>query len=1480
MNRIKNQMETAKKSTFKTPHLSKYKLKIKFKHFENMKVIQKINTVLIFFSLMIVFQNQSLAQDWRPFPANQKTWFEFSDANQSLVALYYAANVIQQGNETRYYVDANNTANETGLDALDFCKQFYQDRAEDFVSIWEPIIEKDDLYYYKGQLVFDTNLNVGDGIFIQSSNYQGFDEVYLECVEQRTQDVFGQNDEVKEFSLKAYANGQPVASAFDDYDYILSKSNGLLKFLPFTELLNQPKTTASITGFEDAQGNLRGGKGDQFKPPYEAGDVIYYFHEFGVGSFAKTTKNFRDSITAVVKYADSLIYTFDRVEFIRTEYKPNPVTYDTVFTYNNNNTLIFDTPINDILYYSIYGYRDRTLFEVTPVESSINEGAYQITTDIQNTTLPGCFDNWSLGIYSSSYHSDFGKINSSYFSDDQSYDKWKLNLYQKNGTIIYAPFGQLDAVYNQFDPAVQLNGTAEGPGVSGGVFYPYEVPANLLNVPFEIVFKIGIWEFKQTISVNGSADALINADPIFTEYAWLSGLVNPTSCDGQQIEVYQNGPYKFLYISDATSASLYYINGTFYCEDTPTLSCLDLYALSTPISSWVCANNTTVLGCTDANAINYIASATVDDGSCQYENINATLFVTYPWLSTYVNLATCQGESITVFDAGSYNFILVRDGNESNLYFENGTFYCNETPTYSCVDAYGLTNVAQTWYCGNNTSVSGCTDTNATNYNPTATLDDGSCQFSANPNCNINDWTALKALYENTNGDNWVNSTGWAEVKGNEPTTSCNLDLLFGVETDGSGRVTELILLQNQLNGTIPTELSELNNLRLLNLTGNLLSGSIPEELGYLNNLYSLDLSVNQLSESIPNSLGNLSNLTKLTLFINQLNGTIPAELSNLSNLTSLDLHANQLSGSIPTELSNLANLTELNLNINQLSGSIPAELSNLSNLTFLGLALNQLSGNIPTELGNLSNLETLALTDNQLSGNIPFQLGNLSNLEGLVLTDNQLNGSIPAELGNLSNLESLYIANNQLSGGIPAELGNLSSLETLNLSNNQLSGSMPAELGNLSNLTILSIRDNNLNGCYPQNIRSLCSQFTGRFFNGNTSISGGNNFDTNWANFCATDNGVCLENNSNNSEIFTVYPWLSVFVNESNCTGESIKVYDAGSYNFILIQNGNEGKLYFENGVFYCNETPSYSCVDAYNLSNIAQTWFCGNNPTPISGCTDANAINYNTSATVDDGSCEYSTPDCSRYTGTFFYADCGGINYYFIRLADGRVFDPYFAEGIGITPREGQQIRFDYEIKTDVTTPCIISENPITITCFEEIAGTIFEDYPWLSTLVNESNCSDESITVYDAGSYNFILVQKGNQGKLYYQNGTFYCDETPTYSCVTAYNLSNIVNNWNCGGLQNQKQTKNFVDNFNKEISFSIYPNPTTSKVFIDLPDDANYQVSLRDISGKVIKQVDTNMDERIIEMNVGDLPKGMYIIELKNKQVSSVKKLIIK
>ena len=311
----------------------------------------------------------------------------------------------------------------------------------------------------------------------------------------------------------------------------------------------------------------------------------------------------------------------------------------------------------------------------------------------------------------------------------------------------------------------------------------------------------------------------------------------------------------------------------------------------------------------------------------------------------------------------------------------------------------------------------------------------------------------LIALYETTDGPNWLNSDNWL--------TDAPLGEWYGVDTDASGRVVRLDLV-----GMSDSE----NSQRIRHG----LSGAIPAELGGLANLETLSLGNNELTGPIPAELGGLANLETLYLYSNQLSGPIPPELGGLANLERLYLYSNELSGPIPPELGNLANLERLSLRNNELSGPIPAELGGLANLERLWLYSNELSGPIPPELGGLANLERLSLRNNELSGPIPAELGGLANLERLYLYSNELSGPIPAELGGLANLERLSLWNNELSGPIPAELGGLANLEGLSLWNNELSGPIPAELGGLANLEWLYLGYNQFSGTVPLSFLQL----------------------------------------------------------------------------------------------------------------------------------------------------------------------------------------------------------------------------------------------------------------------------------------------------------------------------------------------------------------------------------------------------------------------
>ena len=328
----------------------------------------------------------------------------------------------------------------------------------------------------------------------------------------------------------------------------------------------------------------------------------------------------------------------------------------------------------------------------------------------------------------------------------------------------------------------------------------------------------------------------------------------------------------------------------------------------------------------------------------------------------------------------------------------------------------------------------------------TATADDA--RATAEITVTTSDRAALVALYQATDGQNWVSNENWL--------TDAPLGEWYGVRVDGQGQVAGLSLGSSNLSGPIPSELGMLASLTTLNLSSNSLSGQIPPELSYLANLTLLDISNCGLTGPIPAELGELTNLRRLELSANNLTGPIPPELGNLGHAESFNLWGNNLTA-IPPELGNLSNLTRLILWYNNLTGPIPAQLGNLANLRELLLHDNDLTGTIPPELGNLNNLTRLTLRSNNLTGPIPAELGNLASLTELWLEENNLTGPIAPQLGNLSTLEELFLENNALTGPLPPEFGRMSSLKQLVLSNNSgMEGALPAELTNLTRLDIL----------------------------------------------------------------------------------------------------------------------------------------------------------------------------------------------------------------------------------------------------------------------------------------------------------------------------------------------------------------------------------------------------------------------------------------
>ncbi|KAK4794652.1 hypothetical protein SAY86_012646 [Trapa natans] len=265
----------------------------------------------------------------------------------------------------------------------------------------------------------------------------------------------------------------------------------------------------------------------------------------------------------------------------------------------------------------------------------------------------------------------------------------------------------------------------------------------------------------------------------------------------------------------------------------------------------------------------------------------------------------------------------------------------------------------------------------------------------------------------------------------------------------------ELDFTRNYLNGTIPTNLSQIP-LVTLSLLGNRISGTIPKEIGDIATLQALVLEDNLLSGPLNSNLGNLNQLRRLLLSANNFTGAIPESFGNLKNLTDFRIDGSSLSGKIPKFIGNWTKLTRLDMQGTGMEGPIPSSISLLTNLVELRISdLNGSSSSFP-DLQNLISMEVLILRNCLLTGPIPSYLGEVTatTLKTLDLSFNRLTGSVPDSFSNLDALNYLFLTNNSLSGTVSSWI--LNNNQNLDLSYNNFTGSSPSNCQH-SNVNLVS---------------------------------------------------------------------------------------------------------------------------------------------------------------------------------------------------------------------------------------------------------------------------------------------------------------------------------------------------------------------------------------------------------------------------------------
>ncbi|KAJ3448768.1 hypothetical protein M0812_01251 [Anaeramoeba flamelloides] len=270
-------------------------------------------------------------------------------------------------------------------------------------------------------------------------------------------------------------------------------------------------------------------------------------------------------------------------------------------------------------------------------------------------------------------------------------------------------------------------------------------------------------------------------------------------------------------------------------------------------------------------------------------------------------------------------------------------------------------------------------------------------------------------------------------------------ELCDGQVEDLTESLIELKLSNNKFT-SIPVLVTNLKNLKCLNLEGNNISEIYSRHIDKLTQLEELNVSKNDLHFMGDDLFNYLTNLKKLLIHENKLR-LLPNSIDRLKKLKFLFLRSNLLAY-LPNSIYKCINLETLCISRNFLY-SIPRGIHTLTNLKTLSLEDNRLEA-LPDSLRYLTNLEVLNLSLNRFTI-FPKIICQIKNLKVLTLAHNKIN-YIPNSLIRLQQLVEIDLNSNKIVS-FPRSLGFFPTLCNLSLAGNRIAR-IPQKFFELNNYT------------------------------------------------------------------------------------------------------------------------------------------------------------------------------------------------------------------------------------------------------------------------------------------------------------------------------------------------------------------------------------------------------------------------------------------
>lgn len=279
-----------------------------------------------------------------------------------------------------------------------------------------------------------------------------------------------------------------------------------------------------------------------------------------------------------------------------------------------------------------------------------------------------------------------------------------------------------------------------------------------------------------------------------------AGLVLEVALNGDWVDLASSESYDVYFTLDSTQSN------------TVTFETPDCAAL--------------VPGCTDENALNFNADATIDDGSCEYPCEDVSLTITtdcWPeetgWsivagdgtVLEEVTQGTYDGQDESVIEwtgcvtEGCHTLVLTDAYGDGLNGSQWGSCNVDGDMTFTTADGDVLAELGDPDFGGEITynfclpAIPGCTDAGACNFNPDANADDGTC-FSVGDDCDdMDEGTILDVIQAD------CSCAGELPVEGCTDAEACN----FTAEANVDNGSCEYVGLGSITGNMVPTNLTQ-----------------------------------------------------------------------------------------------------------------------------------------------------------------------------------------------------------------------------------------------------------------------------------------------------------------------------------------------------------------------------------------------------------------------------------------------------------------------------------------------------------------------------------------------------------------------------------------------------------------------------------------------------------------------------------------------